>query len=239
MKEISIALIGDYNPRINAHTAIPRAFALYLAENKIFLTWTWIETNIIAEDPSMFERFSGIWVTPGGPYNNMEGMLKAIQFAREQKRSFLGTCGGFQHAVIEYARHVCGIPDADHEESNPKSKNLIMSRLQCSLDRKQGQISFTKNSQLHTIFEGRETTESYQCNYGLNTEWKSVLEKENLKFTGLDLNGDPRAFELTSHPFFIGTLFQPELNALNDNLHPLIRAFINKSISLSDSKKIE
>src|SRR5581483_11211770 len=113
-----------------------------------------IETDIIAEDLSMFERFSGFWVTPGSPYNNMEGVINAIQFAREQKRPFLGTCGGFQHAVIEYARHVCGIADADHEESNPKGKNLIMGRLQCSLDGKKGQVSFVKNSQLNTIFEG-------------------------------------------------------------------------------------
>lgn len=228
--EIPIALMGDYNPKVNAHTAIPRALALYVSDFKVPLTWTWIETSILNSDPGLLERFAGIWATPGSPYKNMDGVINAIHFARESKIPFLGTCGGFQHALIEYARHVSGFVDADHEETNPENKTLIVTRLACSLDGKSGEIYFAKGSQLYDIFKGQETTESYQCNYGLSLEWKKQLEKDGMKFTGVDKHGEPRAFELSHHPFFIGALFQPELSALKEKRHPLINAFIEKCI---------
>lgn len=225
--EIPIALIGDYNPKVDAHIAIPCALTFYVADFHVPLTWTWIETSILDLDPRLLKRFAGIWVTPGSPYKNMNGVIAAIQFARETKLPFLGTCGGFQHALIEYARHVSGMIDADHEETNPTNKTLIVKRLACSLDGKSDSIMFTKGSQLNDIFKDQATMESYQCNYGPGVEWKNRLEKDGIQFTGSDKNGEPRAFELPAvHPFFIGALFQPELSALKDKRHPLIKAFI-------------
>lgn len=158
----------------------------------------------------------------------MNGALTAIQFARENNRPFLGTCGGFQHALIEYARNVCKLVAADHAESNPGCRTLIVTPLSCSLVGKTGQISFTPGSQLHEIFKGKDTTEAYHCNYGLNPEWKDQFEQAGIHFTGFDSENQVRAFELPSHPFFIGTLFQPERSVLNKQQHPLITAFIEK-----------
>ena len=149
-----------------------------------------------------------------------------IRFARETKRPYLGTCGGCQHALIEYAQAICHVPDADHEETNPKAKNLIISRLSCSLEGKSDQIFFIPPSRLFSIFAGQPATEPYQCNFGLNPEWKKKLEAAGIVFSGLDAAGEVRAFELPSHPFFIGTLFQPERSALINKEHPLIKAFV-------------
>lgn len=223
--QISIALVGDYSEKVDAHIAIPRALAYVRSALNIDLSWSWIET-ISIESAKDFAHFDGIWLTPGSPYQNMEGALTAIQFARETNRPFLGTCGGFQHALIEYARHIGGISEADHAESNPNAKTLIVTPLSCSLVGKSQQIHFIPGSQLNTIFKGKETTEAYQCNYGLNPEWKSRLETAGLRFTGFDVDNQVRAFELPTHPFFIGTLFQPELSAEHGKQHPLITAFI-------------
>src|SRR5437667_11486922 len=107
----TIALVGDYSPEVIAHRAIPRALEL-------------------ARD---LQTFSAIWLVPASPYENMDGALAAIRFARETRRPFLGTCGGFQHALIEFARNVAGITAADHEETNPASGTLVVTRLRCSL----------------------------------------------------------------------------------------------------------
>jgi len=83
---------------------------------------------------------------------------------------------------------------------------------------------------LHSIFKGQEKNEGYHCNYGLNTEWKTHLEKAGIHFTGFDIEGQVRVFELDTHPFFIGTLFQPERSALRDQQHPLIKAFVEATL---------
>jgi CTP synthase (UTP-ammonia lyase) len=163
----------------------------------------------------------------------MAGALAAIRFARETGRPFLGTCGGFQHALIEFARYVCGVPDADHAETNPDGAALVVTPLACSLVEKTDRIIFTPNSRLHAIFNGQPALEDYRCRYGLNPVWRTRLETAGLRFTGLDTGGEVRAGELPSHPFFIGTLFQPERSALRGDRHPLITAFVRAAAARS------
>ena len=234
---ISIALVGDYNEHVIAHTAIPRALELASAALKVNIAWSWIETTAISNDASNLAEFAAIWVVPGSPYVNMDGALAAIRFARETGRPFLGTCGGFQHALIEYARNVCGEHDATHAETDPDSNSLVVTSLLCSLVEKTGHISFTPGSQLHNIFKDQETNEGYHCNYGLNPEWKTRLEKAGIHFTGFDTEGQVRAFELNANPFFIGTLFQPERSALRGEQHLLIKAFVDAALKSKEKHK--
>jgi CTP synthase (UTP-ammonia lyase) len=104
---VNIALIGDYDAGITAHQAIPEALRLAAQERAVAVNFEWVPTAQITTRQRIAE-FDGLWCIPGSPYRSMEGALLAIQFARESRRPFLGTCGGFQHAVIEYARHVLG-----------------------------------------------------------------------------------------------------------------------------------
>src|SRR6218665_3964784 len=109
-----VALIGDFNAEIVAHRAIPRALALPRERPGIGVDWDWVDPVPIAGAPRQLAGFAGIWCVPGSPYRNMDGALAAIRFARETKRPFLGTCGGFQHALVEFARNVGDISAADH-----------------------------------------------------------------------------------------------------------------------------
>src|SRR5262245_9467772 len=103
-----IGLIGDYTPTAVAHRAIPLALARAGVGDA-----QWIPTSEIAGDSS-FDGFDGLWCVPASPYRNTEGALLGIRFAREQGIPFLGTCGGFQHAILEYAHTVWGMSDAAH-----------------------------------------------------------------------------------------------------------------------------
>jgi len=156
----------------------------------------------------------------------MEGALHAIRYARENRVPFLGTCGGFQHAAIEYARNVLGIGEADHAESNPDASVKIIAPLSCSLVGAKGRIFFKSNSRIQTMYNDLSATEGYHCNYGLNPEYRSILDDGKLMTTAVDDQGDVRAVELADHPFFIATLYQPELSALDGRAHPLIKAFV-------------
>src|SRR5688572_1797490 len=101
-----IALIGDYSPDVPAHHAIPIALDLARAELSASIDWEWVATRQLSDAPRDLAGFSALWLVPGSPYENTDGALAAVRLARESKHPFLGTCGGFQHALIEFARNV-------------------------------------------------------------------------------------------------------------------------------------
>ena len=131
MSEIgcTIALIGDQSPHVPAHRAIPHALRLAGESHHGTIVWRWVDSDMIKHARRDLSTYDGIWVVPGSPYRNMTGVLDAIRFARETRYPFLGTCGGFQHAVIEFARNVALLPDADHAETAPEAAVPVIAPL--------------------------------------------------------------------------------------------------------------
>lgn len=97
----------------------------------------------------------------------MDGALAAIQYAREHKIPFLGTCGGYQHAILEYARHALGLIEADNAEFNPDADIALIAPLSCSLVEKSGDITFLPDSQVARHYDVEQTVEKYHCSYGI------------------------------------------------------------------------
>lgn len=225
---IRILLVGDESKEVLAHQAIPKALALAAQKLLVDVAPEWLPTEqIMSANKVATKNPNAIWCVPGSPYRNMDGALTAIRFARENKIPFLGTCGGFQHAVIEIARDLLNIRDADHMESNPSATMPLISKLACSLINQSERIRIKPNTALRRIYGADEITEAYQCSYGLNPELKHLLRDANLEFSAHSVGDDAvRAIELTNHPFFIATLFQPERSAATGKPHPLVSAFV-------------
>jgi CTP synthase (UTP-ammonia lyase) len=231
MSRKTIALVGDYSEEVTAHRAIPRALQLARESLGADVDWTWIKTRDIRNPSSDLAPYCGLWVVPASPYENTEGALGAIRWARESARPFLGTCGGFQHAILEFGRNVAGIAGAVHAETNPGGADLLLTRLSCSLVEVSGRINFDKGSLLGRAHASGGVMGEYHCNYGLNSAYRPVLETAGLRFTAWDDAGEIRGAELASHPFFCGVLFQPERSALRGELPPLALAFVRAAVS--------
>src|SRR5262249_3787297 len=131
-KTAEIGLVGDYDAGVTAHQAIPRAISLGAVATQANLAFRWLPPESIESD-AVLAPFDALWCVPASPYRSMDGALRAIRFAREQGRPFLGTCGGFQHAVVEYARNVLGWADAEHAETAPDAARPVITPLACSL----------------------------------------------------------------------------------------------------------
>jgi CTP synthase (UTP-ammonia lyase) len=220
-----VALIGDFNPSVIAHQAIPEALRLS-ADTKHPVEAVWVHTETISNAPVQLRDFNGIWCVPNSPYANTDGALEAIRFARESGRPFLGTCGGFQHAILEYARNVCNLRTADHAESNPSSSVLLISPLACPLVERSEEIE-VREGLVRQAYGASRINEGYHCSYGLNRQYEDVLFRNALRPTAYALSGEVRAVELTSHPFFVATLFQHERRALRGEVPPLVKAFVD------------
>ncbi|MFJ2367123.1 CTP synthase [Pseudomonas sp. NPDC087697] len=223
--QLRIALIGDYDPQVTAHQAIPLALNMAAQHAELDVQFQWLATDSIDVNTQLAD-FDGFWCVPASPYRNMDGALLAIRFAREQQRPFLGTCGGFQHAVLEYARNVLGWTDAEHGETSPDAARALLTPLVCSLVEAVDSIRLLEGSLIANAYATQDIEEGYRCRYGVNPEFEEQLLTHNLKATGHDSAGDLRAVELSDHPFFVATLFQPERAALAGTLPPLVNAFI-------------
>jgi CTP synthase (UTP-ammonia lyase) len=156
----------------------------------------------------------------------MSGALSAIRMARERRIPLLGTCGGFQHILLEYARHVLGFPDAEHEESDPQASRLFISRLTSSLFGRTMSITLQPDSLVARSYGRTKTQEQYRCNFGVNPEYDDLLRSSALRVVGSDDEGVVRIVELADHPFFVGTLFIPQLTSSSSAPHPLVSGFL-------------
>lgn len=228
---LHIGLIGDRNDEIVAHRAIPRALALCADALGFTVEAEWLPTEAIG-DGARLQRCDALWCVPGSPYRDMDGALRAIHHARESAVPFLGTCGGFQHAVIEYARGVLGWADAEHAESAPDAARPVIVPLVCSLVEVRETIALEPGTRLQASYAASEITEGYHCRYGLAPELEAALTAGPLRVAARDANGDVRALELDGHPFFVATLFQPERAALADTPPAIVRALLQAAAAI-------
>lgn len=213
---VRIALVGDRDERVVAHRAIEAALRQHPVQ------FEWRHTSTL--DSVM--GYDGVWCVPASPYANEGAALAAIRTARETGIPFLGTCGGFQHAVLEFARNVLGWTDAGHEETATAGSRMVIAQLSCPLVEVERKVRLSPDSLLGRAYGASEIVVGYHCNYGLNAECVAALEHAGMRMTAWDEEGAVRGCELAGHPFFTATLFQPERAALRGGAVPIVDAFV-------------
>jgi CTP synthase (UTP-ammonia lyase) len=230
MTTIEIGIIGDYNPSNPTHIATDQGIGHAAG---LFPTHTVKAIWLPTDQRHPFDCFQGLICSPGSPYKSFQGVLRGIQCARENRIPFLGTCGGSQHLVLEYARNVMGIQEASHAESDPYASCLFITPLSCSLVGKTMEVTVKPGSRAAAIYKNIRGAEMYYCNFGLNPAYQEQLESAGLEISGADEAGEARIMELPGHPFFIGTLFVPQANSTKDHPHPIVAEFLRASVNAS------
>ncbi len=234
---INIGIVGDFKEDRRSHQAVSAALKHAGDSLSVQLDIKWLPTHSLdkSDYQQTLRQFDGFWGAPGSPYTSLDGALRAIQFIRELDRPFLGTCSGFQHAVLEYVRNVLGITDAGDIEYDPNTLKPVITLVSCPvIERPEGapmlwgklKIKLTPESLAFRIYEQSEIEEEFNCNYELNPDFQKPLKLAGLVVTGVGKNGEARIVELPDHHFFIATAFQPQLSSELDSPHPLIIAYL-------------
>jgi CTP synthase (UTP-ammonia lyase) len=237
-KQINIGVIGDYNPAFQPHIATEQAISHAAQLLQFDPAIEWLPTLELAQAaPDRLQRFDALWCAPGSPYQSLAGALEGIRFARTANIPFLGTCAGFQHVVIEYARNVLGFADAQHAEYDPSASRLFVNQLACSLLGKTMTISLQPNSRARHLYGRAQVSEQYYCQFGLNPAYQATIEAGGLRISGYDSDGEARILELEHHPYFVATLFLPQLNSSADEPHPLIVAYLRSAAASQQTKQ--
>jgi CTP synthase (UTP-ammonia lyase) len=225
-RPLRVGVIGDFDPSFEPHPATNTAVDHASAAVGLSVTIEWLATDRLAATTGLVEEFGALICAPGSPYRSLEGALDAVRYARECNVPLLGTCGGFQHVVLEYARNVLGFQDAQHAEYDPYASLLFVTPLACSPAGQTMDVSIDPASRAAAIYGGTRAQEQYYCNFGLNPEYRDQLVEAGLLISGFDAEGEARIVELPEHPFFLATLFVPQTSSRPYAPHPLLRGLL-------------
>ena len=220
-----IAVIGEFCD-IDPHTALNRVLDDLKTVREF--DYEWVDTlRVEQEKDRLLGQYAGIWSAPGSPFKSLDGALTAVAWARENDIPHLGTCAGFQHAVLDIARNLLGIRDAQHEEYDAGASTLFVSRLACSLAGKTMAVSLTPGSLSQFLYGRDRTEEDYYCNFAINPQFRDRLDHPRIRIAGTDQDDEIRIIELPDNRFFVLTLFVPQTRSAPGAPHPLIRGFLD------------
>jgi CTP synthase (UTP-ammonia lyase) len=216
---VTIAIVGERIADFPPHVATDAAIAHSAAALGVEVDARWIATD----EP--LPPADAIWCAPGSPYRSLDGALAALRHGREAGIPTLGTCGGCQHMLLEFGRNVLGIADAQHAEYDPYASRLFVTPLTCEVAGRTMHVTLDPGSRLYD--GATDVEEQYYCNFGLNPDYRDQLDAAGLRITGVDADGDARVFELDGHPFYVATLFVPQMRSEPGRPHPVVSAFVS------------
>jgi CTP synthase (UTP-ammonia lyase) len=221
MPTTRIALLGDKDLEYVTHRALEAA----VAQLPTGVAAEWVGTD--TPQARALDAFDGIWLLPGTPYRDDDAALAAIDWALDSGTPLLGTCGGFQYALLALARRLAGIEDAAHAEVEPDAEAAVVAPLACSLIGEEREVTCVPGTQLAAICGAAPFTGFHFCSYGLADVFVDRLEAAGVVVSAHAPDAGVEGIELPEHPFFVATLFQPQIGALSGApLHPLIAAFV-------------
>src|SRR2546421_2029479 len=251
--DVTIAIVGKYTGLKDAYKSLIEALSHGGIANKVKVNLDWIESEVFErEDAAPFlEHVHGILVPGGFGQRGAEGKILAAQFARERRVPYFGICFGMQMAVVEAARHLCGIEEANSTEFGATAEPVVGLMTEWlrgnDLEKRRAggdlggtmrlgayQAMLAPGSRVAGIYGVSEISERHRHRYEVNTTYKGRLEQRGMRFSGMSPDGVlPEIIEYDDHPWFIGVQFHPELKSRPFAPHPLFASFVGAAVEQS------
>ena len=240
--DVTIAMCGKYTELIDSYKSVMEAFVHAGVENNSRVSVKWIQTDRIKNNKTAKKAFSdvnGILILPGFGSRGGEGKIRSSKYARENKIPFLGICLGLQCAVIDFARNVAGLKNANSTEFDKKTKYPVIDLMesQKAVKIKGGTMrlgaydcEIKPGTRAYAAYRKKKISERHRHRYEVNNRYRNRLEKSGLIFSGINSDlGVVETIEIKDHPWFVAGQFHPELKSRVNRAHPLFREFIKAS----------
>ena len=248
-RTVTIGMCGKYNSIPDAYKSITEAFIHAGAENDAKVILKWVSAQDL-ETKDNVEKYlkgiDGLLIPYGFGHRGIEGKIKAIKYARENKIPFLGICLGLQCAVIEFARHVCKLRDANSAEFKLTKNNVVdLMAEQKGITDKGGTMrlgsypcTVKKRTKAYDAYKKVHVNERHRHRYEVNNAFRDLLAKHGMVFSGIYEKKDlVEIIELKDHPWFVASQFHPELKSRATKAHPLFREFVKASLKNKRKRK--
>lgn len=237
-EEVTIGIVGKYTGLEDAYLSIKEAFKHAGSANSCKVNLEWVESDEISVHE--LAPLDGILVPGGFGSRGAEGKISAVKYAREKKVPFLGICFGLQLAVVEYARNVCKLENANTTEAEPKTPHPVIDLIQeqKEIDGLGGTMrlgaykcTIKRNSLAHKLYKQDEISERHRHRWEVNPKYVNILEENGLKISGTYPEKDlVEIIELPNHPFFIASQFHPEFKSRPESPAPLFVGFVRAAL---------
>ena len=236
--EVRIALVGKYVALHDAYLSVVEALTHGGIENDAKVEVDWVDSEKVTDDNAgeILGAVDGIIVPGGFGDRGIEGMISAAKYARENNVPYFGVCLGMQMAVIDFARHVCSLPQAHSSELNPETPDPVIYLMpeQIGVVAKGGTMRLgaypcvlADGTMVRNIYGSSQISERHRHRYEFNNDYRELMTSKGLRLSGLSPNGHlVEIVELPAHPWFVGVQFHPELKSRPNRAHPLFRDFI-------------
>jgi CTP synthase len=246
--EVIIGLIGKYVELQDSYKSILEAFIHAGAENEVKVKVEPIHSEYLTPENIEFklQHLDGVLVAPGFGERGLEGKIEAVHYVRENNIPFLGICLGMQMAVIEYARNVLGIKNANSIEMDESAENPVISLMesQKNVVNKGGTMrlgawdcDIVEGSIAHSVYNEKRIKERHRHRFEFNNDYKDQIESAGMKATGYNPEtGLVEIVEIPGHNWFVGVQYHPEYKSTVANPHPLFVAFVNASLKFKNKK---
>ena len=247
--ELTIAMCGKYTELIDSYKSVLESFVHAGVENSARVNIKWVKTDKITNDKSASKQFKdvdGILILPGFGSRGSEGKILSSKYARENNIPFLGICLGMQCAIIDFARHVCGLKGANSTEFNKRTKHPVIDLMesQKAIKIKGGTMrlgaydcTIKAGTKTYSAYRSKKISERHRHRYEVNNRYKNRLEKAGMVISGVnDSLGVVETIEISDHPWFVAGQFHPELKSRVNKAHPLFREFIKASKKYSKKR---
>lgn len=244
-KEVTIALVGKYISLHDAYISVVEALKHGGIAARATVTIKWVDSEDVTSDNAdeIFSDVSGILIPGGFGSRGVEGKITAARYAREHDIPYLGLCLGMQIAIIEYARHVCGLSDAHSMELNPDTTHPVIALLpdQNGVEDIGGTLRLGSypcildtSSKAYEVYGSKEIHERHRHRYEVNNDFRAALTEKGMKLCGTSPDGRIiEMIELSNHPWYIATQAHPEFKSRPNKPHPLFRGFVEAAIAHS------
>jgi CTP synthase len=241
--KVRIAICGKYTHLRDAYMSILESFIHAGAANGVLVEIHWVESSQLEENPpgQFLEGVDGVLVPGGFGERGIEGMIRAVEYARTRDLPFLGICLGMHCAVIEYARNVCGLEKANSTEFDPETPHPVIYLMpeQLAYTTKGGtmrlgayECRLEEGSRGRAIYGEELIRERHRHRFEYNNDYFELIQKRGLRFSGICPQNDlVEVIELTGHPWFVGVQFHPELRSRPQRPHPLFREFVAAAVA--------
>lgn len=246
--KVNVALVGKYTKYADSYKSILEAFIHSGSINNTKVVLKLINAEDITEEQvaRKLACFDGILVGPGFGNRGFEGKLIAIEYARKNKIPFFGICLGMQCAVVEFARNVCGLSEANSSEMDKNTEHKLIDLMEAQKDvkNKGGTMRLgafpcilKENTNAFKAYEKPEISERHRHRYELNNDYRAILEENGMILSGLSPDGKlVEIIEIKEHPWFIGVQFHPELKSRAVSGHPLFISFVKAILNQKKEK---
>ena len=247
--QVNIAMCGKYTELPDAYKSVLEAFIHAGVENDARVNIKWVATEEVKTDKDalrLFENIDGILLLPGFGKRGSEGKILSCKYARENNIPFLGICLGLQCAVIEFARNVCGLDNANSTEFNKKTKYPVIDLMesQRAIKLKGGTMrlgaydcELESGSKAQKAYRRKKISERHRHRWEVNNRYRDKLEKNGLRISGINSELNlVEIVELKNHPWYVAAQFHPELKSRVSKAHPLFRDFIKASVKYLSGK---